>query len=200
MATILCDVDCTLLDPIFQENGWYWYLQRNSNAPYSEEEFRKEVDKTNGLIEYDLGRYFPDIPRNEAFAFWQDANLYHKLRPYEDAVEVLTKLGQKHKIVFVSYCKQFHQKSKYQMLHDIFKVNLPEGHFAFLATREKWAVSGDVIIDDRHEFLNQFKDRKDCIKVKYNTLFSQDYSLEFIPDLCTSDWFEIGNFIDEYLI
>lgn len=199
MATILCDVDCTLLDPIFQENGWYWYLQRNSNAPYSEEEFRKEIDKTDGVIQYDLGRYFPDIPRSEAFAFWQDTNLYHKLRPYEDAVEVLTKLGQKHKIVFVSYCKQFHQKSKYQMLHDIFKVNLPEGNFAFLATREKWAVSGDVIIDDRHEFLNQFSDRKDCLKIKFDTPFSQCEDLKTSLDFHSNSWHDIGNFLDGVL-
>ena len=199
MATIICDVDCTLLDPIFQEHGWYWYLQHNSNAPYSEEEFRKEVDKTNGLIEYDLGRYFPDIPRNEAFAFWQDSNLYHKLRPYENAVEVLTKLGQKHKIVFVSYCKQFHQKSKYQMLHDIFKVNLPEGHFAFLATREKWAVSGDVIIDDRHEFLNQFKDRKDCLKIKFDTPYTQCKDLEVSLDFHSNNWQSVGEFLEEVL-
>lgn len=199
MVTIICDVDCTLLDPIFQEHGWYWYLQRNSNAPYSEDEFRKEIDKTNGVIEYDIGKYFPDIPRNESFAFWQDANLYQKLKPYEDAVEVLTKLGQKHKIIFVSYCKQFHQKSKYQMLHDTFKVNLPEGHFAFLATREKWAVSGDVIIDDRHEFLNQFKDRKDCLKVKFYTPFSQCEDLKVSLDLHSDSWYDIGNFLNEVL-
>lgn len=199
MATIICDVDCTLLDPIFQENGWYWYLQRNSNAPYSEEEFRKEIDKADGVIEYDLGIYFPDIPRNESFAFWQDTNLYHKLRPYEDAVEVLTKLGQKHKIVFVSYCKQFHQKSKYQMLHDTFKVNLPEDHFAFLATREKWAVSGDVIIDDRHEFLNQFKGRKDCLKVKFNTPYTQCEDLEVSIDFHSNNWQSIGKFLEEVL-
>lgn len=199
MATIICDVDCTLLDPIFQEHGWYWYLQHNSNAPYSEEEFRKEVDKTNGLIEYDLGRYFPDIPRNEAFAFWQDHRLYQKLKPYEDAIEVLTKLGQKHKIVFVSYCKQFHQKSKYQMLHDTFKVNLPEGHFAFLATREKWAVSGDVIIDDRHEFLNQFKDRKDCLKIKFDTPYTQCKDLEVSIDFHSNDWQSVGEFLEEVL-
>lgn len=199
MATIICDVDCTLLDPIFQEHGWYWYLQRNSNAPYSEDEFRKEIDKTNGVIEYDIGKYFPDIPRNESFAFWQDANLYQKLKPYEDAVEVLIKLGQKHKIIFVSYCKQFHQKSKYQMLHDTFKVNLPEGHFAFLATREKWAVSGDVIIDDRHEFLNQFKDRKDYLKVKFYTPFSQCEDLKVSLDFNSNNWYHIGNFLNEVL-
>lgn len=200
MATIICDVDSTILDPIFGVNGWYMFLQRNTNTPYSNEEIQAEIDKNNGIVSYNLGDYFPDLSRDEVFSFWQDSNLYQKLELYQDAVEVLTKLGQKHKIVFVSYCKRFHQKSKYQMLHDTFKVNLPDGNFAFLATREKWAVSGDVVIDDRHEFLNQFVDRKDCLKVKYNTLFSQDYSLEFIPDLCTSDWLEIGNFIDEYLI
>lgn len=199
MATIICDVDCTIIDPIFQENGWYWYLQHASNAPYSMEEFSSEIWKQNGFIDYDLGRYFPDIPRNESFAFWQDPNLYQKLKIYEDAVEVLTKLGQKHKIVFVSYCKQFHQKSKYQMLHDTFKVNLPEGHFAFLATREKWAVSGDVIIDDRHEFLNQFKDRKGCLKVKFNTPYTQCEDLEVSIDFHSNDWYNIGKFIEEVL-
>lgn len=199
MATIICDVDCTLLDPIFQEHGWYWYLQRNSNAPYSEDEFKKETDKVNGVVEYNLGRYFPDIPRNESFAFWQDPKLYQKLKPYEDAIEVLTKLGQKHKIVFVSYCKQFHQKSKYQMLHDTFKVNLPEGHFAFLATREKWAVSGDVIIDDRHEFLNQFSDRKDCLKIKFDTPFTQCEDLRVSLDFHSNSWYDIGQFLENTL-
>lgn len=199
MATIICDVDCTIIDPIFQENGWYWYLQHASNAPYSMEEFSSEVWKQNGFIDYDLGRYFPDIPRNESFAFWQDHNLYQKLKPYENAVEVLTKLGQKHKIVFVSYCKQFHQKSKYQMLHDTFKVNLPESHFAFLATREKWAVSGDVIIDDRHEFLNQFSDRKNCLKIKFDTPYSQCKDLEVSIDFHSNNWYKIGEFLEDVL-
>lgn len=199
MATIICDVDCTIIDPVFGVNGWYMYLQRNTSAPYSSEEIQREIDKNNGVVEYDLGKYFPDIPRSESFAFWQDSKLYQKLKPYEDAVEVLTKLGQKHKIVFVSYCKQFHQKSKYQMLHDTFKINLPEGNFAFLATREKWAVSGDVIIDDRHEFLNQFKGRKDCLKVKFNTPFTQCEELKTSLDFQSDNWYNIGKFLEEVI-
>lgn len=199
MATIICDVDCTIIDPVFGVNGWYMYLQRNTNAPYSSEEIQREIDKNNGVVEYDLGKYFPDIPRSESFAFWQDSKLYQKLKPYEDAVEVLTKLGQKHKIVFVSYCKQFHQKSKYQMLHDTFKINLPEGNFAFLATREKWAVSGDAIIDDRHEFLNQFSDRKYCLKVKFNTPFTQCEELKTSLDFQSDDWYDIGEFLEDVL-
>lgn len=199
MSTIICDVDSTILDPIFGVNGWYMFLQRNTNAPYSSEEIQAEIDKNNGVVNYNLGEYFPDLLRGEVFSFWQDSNLYQKIKPYEDAVEVLTKLGQKHKIIFVSYCKQFHQKSKYQMLHDTFKVNLPDGNFAFLATREKWAVSGDVVIDDRHEFLNQFADREDCLKIKFDTPYSQCEELKISLDLCTDDWYSIGQFLEETL-
>lgn len=199
MATIICDVDCTIIDPIFQENGWYWYLQHASNAPYTMEEFSSEIWKQNGFIDYDLGNYFPDIPRNESFAFWQDSMLYQRLKPYQDAVDVLINLGQKHKIVFVSYCKQFHQKSKYQMLYDIFKPALPEGHFAFLATREKWAATGDVIIDDRHEFLNQFSERKECLKIKFDTPFTQCEELKVSLDFHSNKWEDIGKFLEEIL-
>lgn len=199
MANIICDVDCTIIDPIFQENGWYWYLQYATSMPYTKEEFEAEVTKTNGIVHYDIGKYFPDIPRSESFCFWQDTRLYQRLKPYKEAVEVLTKLGQKHKIIFVSYCKQHHQKSKYQMLHDTFKHALPEGHFAFLATREKWAVSGDVVIDDRHEFLSQFADRKECIKIKYTTPFSQDCELNCSVDLETNDWYKIEEFLEDVL-
>lgn len=199
MATIICDVDCTLLDPIFQPNGWYWYLQQNSSMPYSDSEFETEIQKTKGVINYDLSDYFPDVSRSEAFAFWQNDRLYQQLKPYDEAVEVLTQLGQKHKIVFVSYCKKHHQKSKYHMLHDTFKVNLPEGHFAFLATREKWAVVGDAVIDDRNEFLRQFSDRADCLKIKYKTPYTQDCELDFQLDLHSSCWNEIGEFLHNNL-
>jgi hypothetical protein len=85
------------------------------------------------------------------------------------------------------------------MLHDTFKVNLPEGHFAFLATREKWAVYGDVIIDDRHEFINQFSNRKDCLKIKFDTPFTQCEDLKASLDLHSNNWYKIGTFLEDVL-
>jgi len=193
---IIVDVDLTLIDVVTNKGGWLDWLQNATKFPY--EQFPWDINQEME-IEYDLTKYYPDIPKKEAWNFWQDPNLYQRFKPYADAVEVLTKLGLKNKIVFVSYCKQFHQKSKYMMLEEYFKHKLPKGNFAFLATREKWAVSGDVIIDDRNGFLSQFASKPEVVKIKYATPYTQDEDLKCSIDLETSDWYVIGQYLEDIL-
>lgn len=197
MSVIICDVDLTLVDSVFSPNGWFYYLQRATNAPYTEDEWKKEISKTGDKISYDLSEYFKDVPKSEAFYFWQQQDLYQKLEPYKDAVDILTLLGQTNKIVFASYCKQFHQKSKYKMIKDTFRYKIPDENIAFIATKEKWAVLGDVVIEDRNCFLNQFSGRLECLKIKIATPYTQDVALSVSLDLETNDWKKIGKFIND---
>lgn len=187
---IICvDVDNTILDPAFQENGWFWFLQYASNMSYTTSEWEEEIAKTNGVIDYNLVNYFPDITQKEGFAFWQRHDLYQKLKLYPEAVEVLREVGQKHKLVFTSYCKSGHAHSKYDMLVENFKNHLPEGHFAFVNTKEKWAVKCDMVIDDRNEFINMF-DPYEVSRILFTTNYTQTEPV-IGPVVKTNNWYEI---------
>jgi len=193
MAIIAFDVDSTILDPILSDNGWLHYL---NNMAHNKLDLKKV--KSMDSIPHDLNDLYPEFTHDEAFSFWSDSNLYQKLKPYNDAVAVINKLADKsHKIVFVSFCKKGHYASKCQALKDWF--NIPEGLWAFCSTREKWAVNADVIIDDRHTYINMFADRPEVIKIKYATPYTQDEELKCSIDLETSDWYAIGQYLEDIL-
>ena len=83
------------------------------------------------------------------------------------------------------------------MIKETFSKKIPDDNIAFIATKEKWAVLGDVVIDDRNYFLNQFSNRRECLKIKIKTPYSQDVGLSVSLDLETNDWNKIGQFINE---
>lgn len=192
---ILIDVDLTFVD-----SGWPWLdwmevvYQMKADVDLMNNDFQE-----TGLFNYNLSKYFPTRCKTaiDPYDFWEDPHLYDKLVPNPGAVEAIKRLHEAgYPIRFVSYCKKGHFSSKVRFL----KRNCPfldldggtDGS-GFWATKNKAGVKGGVIIDDRHQFLNQFED--DVIKIKFQTQFSQDELPRTKYDLVSDCWPEIADFI-----
>lgn len=191
MATVGIDFDLTVVDCIFQQGAWIDHLNAMSFHYVSKEQFANMEE-----VDYNLGKYYPDLTESESFSFWKDTSLYQKLKPYEGAVKVINNLAkQGHKIVFISHCQQNHFKSKVVAAKEWFDI--PKELFGFCATKEKNFVNVDVMIDDRNIFLNSFDDK--VIKIKFDTPYSQCDALKISLDLCTNNWYDIGDFLESIL-
>lgn len=192
---ILIDVDLTFVD-----SGWPWldWMESVYQVGPSISLMEKEVHET-GLYNYNLSKYFPTRCKEAIgpYEFWEDPHLYDKLTPIAGAVDAIKRLYDAgHPIRFVSYCKKGHFSSKVRFLkrHCPF-LDLDGGKdgSGFWATKNKAGVKGGVIIDDRHQFLNQFED--DVVKIKFRTQFSQDEAPRTNYDLVSDCWAEIADFI-----
>ena len=190
--TIGIDVDLTLLDPVFQAGGWFDYLESHTKRPYLSEELLKSEYK--GVLPYNFSILYPDLPASEVFYFWKLHDLYQRLQPYKDAVEVVQRLSTKFNIFFISHCKADHFSSKAKWLKDTFQ--LPNDEFYFSASKEKemFSHSLDIMIDDRLDNLNRFVGNVDLLC--YNTCYEQHEAAERRIKVVSS-WKEIENYIKE---
>lgn len=193
--TIAIDVDLTLVRSDFEWANW---LDKITGEPVN------RIDMLhNGQIDYDLTRYYPKMRELgiSPFDFWEDPFLYDKMAPILGAVEAVKKMKDAgFNIRFVSYCKNGHFSSKARWLKRHFPfVILGKGSTGdgFYATHEKGGVMCDMIIDDRHEHLNQFSDR--ILKVKYWTPYTQSHELRGKADLMSDNWSEIADFAVDIL-
>lgn len=195
-APVIVDVDLTFVD---SGSPWMKWLELVYGvAP----DWTKGPG--NGQVHYNLSKYFPEpkVHQIDAYEFWEDPYLYDKLVPMVGAVEALEEIKRAgHPIRFVSFCKNGHFSSKARMLKrytshflDLEKGSTGDG---FYATKVKSGVAGGVIIDDRHQFLNQFA--ADVLKIKFDTVYTQDEPVqEGGYDLVTQNWTEIAPFVIEY--
>lgn len=125
--------------------------------------------------DYDLGKYFKDdlkTYRMCPYDYFRQCGLYDTLKPFDGCVEALRWLkGQGYDIVFVSHIKGNHNKSKHNFLRRWFPFM--DG---YVATKEKYFVKHDLVIDDRNDHLNKYS--SDAIKIKKTTPYSQFEKLE----------------------
>lgn len=183
------DVDLTWVDT---GGPWFEWLCKVYGPPSFNPYALKVVD-------YNLSKYFPSAGDHQVkpYDFWEDPFLYDLLHPAPGAVEALEKIvSEGHSAHFISYCKKGHFSSKVRHLkrHTQHFMDLEPGSgHGFYATKNKSMIAVDVIIDDRNAFLNQFGN--DVIKIKFDTPYSQDEELIATPDLVTSDWSVIKDFI-----
>lgn len=192
---ICVDVDLTVVDPIFQPCGWIDYLNKMSKYPILYREKLTEEYNTN--IPYNLGELYPDLTKDEVMSFWRSENLYDKLEPYQDAVEVLVDLANKgHYIIFASHAKHGHFKNKYQFLEKHFGSKMPDSQWGYVATKEKKFIKCDIIVDDRNDFLNRMDNSKVEL-IKFKTPFEQHETLKNPVLAETNDWFKIKEIIEE---
>ena len=185
------DYDLSVVNTVFCANGWFDYLNNMSHCKLSIEFFNSLPE-----IDYNIGKYWPDLTEDEVMSFWSDPKLYQKLTPNPDAVKVINELAaQGHNIIFLSMCKKGHFASKVQSSKEWF--NIPPEQYGFLVTHEKHFADVDIIIDDRNRFLEAFKNKPEVIKIKIKTPYSQDVDLSVSLDLETNDWNKIGEFIND---
>lgn len=180
------DVDLTVVDSGY---AWYKWLEDMTKVGFSYEWVSQW---------YDFSIPYAVAWKNKGcsgspFDFWRGKRVYDNLEPIEGCVDALETLSKKgYKIVFVSAIKGDHHKSK----HSFLKRNFPFMS-GFVATKEKWAVKADIIIDDRNKFLNMFGD--DVMKIQTVTPFDQDEPLKGAVDKYIDDWFEFELWAQRYL-
>lgn len=139
---ILCDVDLCL---VRTDLAWIDWLTEQTGV-------NKFIP--NSDVEYDLSSYWKEELEAfdiDGFEFWRGPFLYNGLSPIPEAVECIEAMANVgHQIVFVSAIKGHHNKSKYYWLKHWFPYMI-----GYVATKEKFLVSGDIMIDDRHDNLNR---------------------------------------------
>lgn len=198
-VAIIIDVDLTFVD---SGTPWLHWMEQVYKVPPNAEMIQKDLDE-KGHLDYNLSVYFPSPLKSQIppYEFWEDPHLYDKMEPMPGAVLAIRRLWSAgHPIRLVSFCKKGHFSSKVRFLkHYLPFLDLDKGTdgSGFYATKVKSGVSGGVIIDDRHNFLNQFPD--DVIKVKFDTLYSQEEEPRVQYDLVSRNWAEIANFLLETL-
>ena len=180
---ILVDVDLTVCNVA---SKWWSWLEEMSVGLATNKDFDEDVRNDN--ISYNLGEYFELGNGVDSVDFWRE-EIYDEVKPYKDAVKVLNELcARGHELVFVSFCKGGHFKSKYNMCKRYFpKMS------GFVATKEKEQVirASDIFVDDRHNFLNKSPALQ---TVKMNTAYSQEETLDR-PVTTINNWYE---FKDKY--
>lgn len=201
--TIIVDVDQTVVNTA--KTWFYWLLERSKKAGKLLEERRDGLRYMTNLddisssyqfrFNYDMGVYFPEV--NNPHDFWEMSTLYDDLVPMESAVKTLSMLNDMgYSIIFVSYCKDGHYGSKRKFINKYFPF-----HRGFVATKDKHLVSGDIIIDDRLEFVMNQPCKRRIVKTTAYTqgifepvmtrLMREKHIPEYKLNLC-DDWDSIG--------
>lgn len=176
MKIIGVDVDLTVVDVVYGENGWLkWYHDLTGHN------LEQEISTDNNDIE----RYMK--AHDDPMAFWRKHDLYDKHSVYPDAVDVLTDLYINHgvKIVFVSACYPEHETSKRMLIRRSF----PFEH-GFVSTRDKGFVKMDYFIDDYKKYLQHVKDAQPECKV-----FQIKSSLNKPAGFPFGDWYDFKEMI-----
>ena len=155
------------------------------------------LEPEGNKLSYDLSIYYPELTKSEAFGFWKNPHLYDNLKPIVGSVECLTSLDDSFHVTFASISKPEHYLSKYNFVKKHFgdKMNCS---WSFVSTHEKGqSLKADLLVEDRHTFINQFDDK--VLKVLMKTPYLQDKELRHKPDLHTYHWSEIREFINDML-
>lgn len=188
-GVIAIDCDVTFFDIAHK---WFEWLENHYQMLYSE---KYEINLKNKLVEYNLSTYFDILDDSNPLDFFDLDDTYKKCPYHNNAVKIIRKLIELgNTIVFVSYCNdsQAHAQNKINRLLEIF----PEldGQFHFVATTDKSIVNCDMIIDDRHGYLNQ---SAAPIKVKYEAHFTQNVQLDKLGslNLTIEDWSELDELL-----
>lgn len=169
-------VDCDLVVAPMDRLHWEWLCKETGQyRPFPED---------SRSLPYNLGEMF-GIP-NRALEFWRAADLYDRVLPIEGSVEALTEISNYADVIFLTAIKGNHNKSKFYFLRH---------HFPFMkgyiATKEKYLVRCDAMIDDRLDNLARFP--KDVITIQYDTPYRQDDKYrDFVPDLKFTSWIDVA--------
>lgn len=176
------DVDATVVDSPYM---WYQWLEQMTKAGYRYEEVSKQY---NFSKVYEKAWEESNIS-GHPLDFWRMKHVYQDMTPIDGSVEALSMLKSiGYKIVFVSALKGDHHYSKYRFLEQYFPFM--DG---FVGTKEKWAVNADLVVDDRHKFLNMFPSTS-VLKFKFETPFDQDEDLK-VSALSIGGWCELEKMV-----
>jgi len=124
------DVDLTLCDSVTPWQNWYRDLTGH--------DISEEIDEVNNDLQDLMKRH------NDPLSFWKKPDLYDKIPPFQDAIDVLQRLSDRgYTILFISTCFPEHENSKRMFL----KRHFPMGS-GFISTSDKQYITMDWFIDD----------------------------------------------------
>lgn len=180
---IAIDIDLVLCNVIPK---WHIYL-KSLCSNYDAGRYKKDL--LYGDVDYDIAKYYTLPEGIDGFDFWDQQDLYDDVPLYPNAQDVIRELYKKYDIVFVSYSVAGHLNSKVNFVKGNFTF-IPEEDFHFISTKSKGHVRCDIIIDDRHCFINQMPDEVKCIK--FSTEYSQCEPLKRSA-MHVNNWNDIAN-------
>ena len=134
----------------------------------------KENIKPEDINIYDVNKFFVKMwdeylfrPSDHFFNHLASDVFLNKSKPYDGICEAISRL-QEYGIKVVIVTWQESLKNKLLALEFLDRYKIPYDDICF--TRDKYMISGDVLIDDNPEFLNDTRDTsfKVCIDYAYN--------------------------------
>lgn len=183
------DVDLCVVDSVSSENGWIDWCNKMSGLKLTPQDMNWD---------YSIGKYYDAKLKPlglNALDWWRQQGIYDNLTPLygvEQALKAAVDAG--YDVVFVSHIKGNHHKSKFNFL----KRHFGDVMSGFIGTKEKHFVSSgtamDIIIDDRHEYLNA---GREFMKIKFDTKWSQFVELN-TPVNTVSDWSQVRRIFESY--
>lgn len=155
------DVDLTVVNPVHLWFDWYKDLTGHDIV--------EDIGEKTFNIEEIMHRHHSPMD------FWKRPDLYDKLDPIENSVEVLTKLSESYDIVFISHCLPEHEMSKRYFVQRNFKFD-----HGFVSTGDKGYVKCDVFVDDYHKYLQKVQDRNpECLCLMHESFLNKSYDGDF---------------------
>ena len=155
-----------------------------------------KTDQNKTLIDvnfsYQLDDHFRDDMTEDPFSFWHCDKLYDNMVAIHNAkAGLLALIDAGFKIYIVTYCVGNHFSSKCRFI----KKNFSGLYEDIIATKSKFMIKGDLIIDDRNEYLSKFCG-EETFRVRMKSPFKQ--TVDFVPDLEMRNWDDIYKVIKEF--
>lgn len=184
--TIIIDIDNTILCPMDK-----WIAWALTNANYCDEQ-RYMRDRIKGNVDYNFSNYFDLHEGVDGLDFFRQEDLYDDMELLPDAKHVITSLSEENTILFVSFSKSWHLKSKFSIIKRNFPWVIEGERGAFISCKHKHHIPADLFIDDRYELLSKHPAK---LKICMNTPFTQTEELDENNVTRVDNWNEIGKLL-----
>ena len=147
--------------------------------------------------DYDISTYYKDEIEDSAGALGKDfffdrKDLYDKQRIFfaKDAMYALSQISKMgHKVWIISDCSPINYIAKYIPSKKLLYAD------RIIRSADKGKYNVDIMIDDRHEYLNQFADKPETILIKYDCKYKQNVPLVRDDVITTTSWLRIRDII-----
>jgi len=184
--TIIIDIDNTILCPM---DKWRLWGDKNS---YHVDNVKVFKDYARKQVDYNFSNYFDLHEGVDGLDFFRQEDLYDDIELLPNAKQVITSLSEENTILFVSFSKSWHLKSKFSIIKRNFPWVIEGERGAFISCKHKHHVPSDIFIDDRYELLNKHPSK---LKVCMNTPFTQTEALDENSVTRVDNWNEIGKLL-----
>ena len=148
----------------------------------------KESVQPKDINVYNVNEFFVKMwneflfkPSDHFFNYMADDVFLNKSKPYEGVREAILRLQENgFKVVIVTWQETL--KNKLLALEFLDRYNIPYDDICF--TRDKYMISGDVLIDDNPEFLDDPRDKslKLCVEYAYNSHIRSALKVDSLED------------------